>query len=104
MANISSIVSTLRVTKTSSIFYFIYLNLAMTDIYEKVATNLTDPGPINTELLARVDNANALTKYLSSRDLTLDNWRKLIVKIFLFSNILLNFSILFSNPFLVRSI
>jgi len=52
----------------------------MTDIYEKVATNIKELAPINPEFLARVDNAKALVKYLSSKNLQLDEWRKLIVK------------------------
>jgi len=54
----------------------------MADIFEKILLNVKDPSPVDSSLLEKIDNAQAFCKYISSKDFTLDHWRKLIVKIF----------------------
>ncbi len=52
----------------------------MTDIFEKIASNIKGSSPVDTLLLEKIDDAQAFCKLISSKDFTLDHWRKLIVK------------------------
>lgn len=51
----------------------------MTEFYEKIAVNLKDPIPLDSSLLSKVDDSKAMVKFISAKNLSLDQWRKLIV-------------------------